>query len=580
MKQWIRWKGLLAFVAVTGLLAFFWLVLADDLVRRGIERTTAFLVGAEVNVDDANLTFSPLGFVVSRIQVTNPDNPGTNALEIRRMAFTLNTPQLFMRKTIIEDMIVEEVALGTPRERPGRVYRKTAEEVSPAPGERASWFEVPDISSENVRQALEEANLETVKSARALSEEIGNRNEFWDQRIEQLPDEDRLQEYQARIDALGQARKGDIGALLRKGTEVKDLYSDINADLNLLRDSYRRFSEDYKSVTAQVNRLSELPAQDARWIAQKYGPSPEGIGNISSMLFGEQAGVWVERSLRWHERISPMLDRRALAAEEQKELKPPRSEGIDMRFREYAPVPDFLVRKATVSVLTRGRTLTGTLANVTPDQDILGLPMTCLFSGENLEGMQGIRLDGTFNHVDPSNPRDMVRLGLDGYDLRPRDLGREILPVELQQGILDTGLTAVVSGGSVNADVAATVRSARFLVRQADEQAAGLSAAVEKVFSRLSGFSLNVGVSGETENYAVNVSSNLDDSFRGVIDTLAKDLTAQFQTQVRTALEQRVSGPINSVEQQAGSLERIDKELSKRMSFAESLLKSNVFSIR
>ena len=578
MKQWIRWKGLLAFVVVTALLAFFWLVLADDLVRRGIERTTAFLVGAEVNVDDANLTFSPLGFVVSRIQVTNPDNPETNALEIQRMAFTLNTPQLFMRKTIIEDMIVDGVALGTLRERPGRVYRTSAEEVSPAPGERASWFEVPDISSENVRQALEEANLETVKSARALSDEIENRNEFWDQRIEQLPDEDRLQEYQARIDALGQARKGDLGSLLRKGTEVKDLYSNINADLNLLRDSYRQFSEDYRTMTAQVGGLSDLPAQDARRIAQEYGPSAEGIGNISSMLFGEQVGVWVERSLRWHERITPLLERRALTAEEQREVSPPRSEGIDMRFREHAPVPDFLVRKAAVSVLTRGRTLTGTLANVTPDQDILGLPTTCLFSGENFEGMQGIRLDGTFNHVDPSDPRDMVRLALDGYDLRPRDLGGEVLPVELQQGILDTGLTAVVSGGSVNADVAATVRSARFLVRQA-EQAADLSAAVEKVFSQISGFSLNVGVSGEPEDYAVSVSSNLDDSFRDVIDTLAKDLAAQFRMQVTTALEQRVSGTINSVEQQAGSLERIDKELSERISFAEGLLKSNVFSL-
>ncbi len=579
MRKWIRWKGLLAFVVVTALLAFFWLALADGLVRRGIERTTAFLVGAEVNVDDADLTLSPLGFVVSRIQVTNPDNPETNALEIRRMAFTLDTAQLFMRKTIIEDMSVEDVALGTPRERPGRVYRETAEEVSPAPGEGTSWFQVPDISSEDVRKAIEEANLETVKSAQALSDEIENRNEFWDQRIEQLPDEDRLQEYQARIDALGQTRKGDLGALLRKGTEAKDLYSDINADLNLLRDSYRRFSEDYRTITAQVGGLSELPAQDARRIAQEYGPSAEGIGNISSMLFGEQVGVWVERSLRWHERITPLLERRALTAEEQREVSPPRSEGIDMRFREHAPVPDFLVRKAAVSVLTRGRTLTGTLANVTPDQDILGLPTTCLFSGENFEGMQGIRLDGTFNHVDPSDPRDMVRLALDGYDLRPRDLGGEVLPVELQQGILDTGLTAVVLGGSVDADLDAAVRSARFLVRQADGQAAGLSAAVEKVFSQISGFSLNVGVSGEPEDYAVSVSSNLDDSFRDVIDTLAKDLAAQFRMQVTTALEQRVSGPINSVEQQAGSLERIDKELSERISFTEGLLKSNVFSL-
>lgn len=578
MRKWVRWKGLLAFVVITVLLVFFWLVLVDDLVRRGIERGTAFLVGAEVNVDNADLTFSPLGFVVSRIQVTNPDNPETNALDIQRMAFTLNTAQLFMRKIVIEDMSVEDIALGTMREHPGRVYRKTAQEVTPVPGERASWFEVPDISSQSVRQALEEANLKTVNSARALSNEIENKNEFWNQRIEHLPDKDRLQEYQARIEALSKARKGDFSALLRKGTEVKDLYSDINADLNLLRDSYRRFSEDYRTITAQVNRLSELPVQDARQIAQKYGPSAEGIGNISSMLFGEQAGVWVERSLRWHERIRPMLDRGTLTAEEQKELRPPRSEGIDMRFREYAPAPDFLIRKAAVSVLTRGRTLMGTIQNLTPDQDVLGLPMTCLFSGENLEGIQGIRLEGTFDHVDPSSPQDMVRLGLEGYDLGTRNLGQEILPVELQQGILDTGLTAAVSGRSVNADLAATVRSARFLVRRA-EQAAGLSAAAEKVFSGISGFSLNVGVSGEPENYAVNVSSNLDDSFRGVINTLAKDLAAQFQTQVRTALEQRISGPISSVEQQAGSLGQIGRELSERISFAESLLKSNVFSL-
>ena len=578
MKKWIRWQGLLAFVVITALLAFFWLVLVDDLVRRGIERTAAFLVGAEVNVDNADLTFSPLGFVITRIQVTNPDNPETNALDIRRMAFTLDTAQLFLRKTVIEDMSIEDVALGTLRDRPGRVYRKAAEEVSSAPSERVSWFKVPDITSESVRQALEEANLQTVNSARSLSDEIENRNKFWNQRIEQLPDKDRLKEYQARIEELSRARKGDLSALLRKGTEVKDLYSDINADLSLLRDSYRSFSDDYRTVTAQVNRLSELPAQDARQIARKYGPSAEGIGNISSMLFGEQVGVWVERSLRWHERIRPMLDRKTLEAEEQKELRPPRFKGIDMRFKEYAPVPDFLIRKAAVSVLTRGRTLAGTIQNLTPDQDVLGLPMTCLFTGENLDGIKGIRLDGTFDHVNPSSPKDMVRLGLKGYDLRPRELGQDILPVELQQGVLDTGLTAVIAGRSVSADLEATVRSARFLVRQA-EQATGLSTAVEKVFAGISGFSLNVGVSGEPENYAVKVSSNLDDSFRGVINTLAKDLTAQFQAQVMTALEQRVSGPISSVEQQAGSLGQIGTELSERISFAKSLLKSNVFSL-
>ena len=101
MRKWIRWEGILAFVVVAALLAFFWIVLIDGYVRRGIERTLAFLTGAEVNVDDADLTLSPLGFIVTRIQVTNPENPAVNAVEVQRVAFTLDTARLLMRKTVI-----------------------------------------------------------------------------------------------------------------------------------------------------------------------------------------------------------------------------------------------------------------------------------------------------------------------------------------------------------------------------------------------------------------------------------------------------------------------------------------------
>lgn len=576
MRKWIRWEGILAFVVAAALLAFFWIVLIDGYVRRGIERTLAFLTGAEVNVDDADLTLSPLGFIVTRIQVTNPENPAVNAVEVQRVAFTLDTARLLMRKTVIENMGIEGVALGTPRDRPGRVYRQRAEEVSPASERRLLWFTVPDIDREDIVRALEAANIETVKSIRALDQDIRNRNSFWQSRIGELPDQERLREYQDRIDRLKEERRRDIRALVLKGAEVRDLYSDIGSDLGLLRDSYGRFSEDYKAIDERLSGLVRQPAEDARRIARKYGPSPEGIGNITGLLFGDRLGTWVERSLRWYERITPMLDRETLTEEQQRELRPPRSKGIDVRFREYAPVPDFLIRTAAASVLTRGGSLTGTLRNITPDQDVLGAPLTFLFSGDNLGSFSGIRLDGTLDHIDPSKPRDAVRLALQGYRLPAMDLGPEALSVTLQEGVLDTDLTAVISAGSLSADVNGAARAVSMLVRR-EAGSSGLSSAVADAFSRIDAFSFNARVSGTPEDYSIRLSSSFDEVFQGMIASFARDLTAKLEAQARARLEQDVREPLDSLKTRAGSLDAINEELKERIALAEALLKDNIF---
>src|SRR5512145_542918 len=102
MKKWIRWWGLIAFAAVTSLIFIFWLFLADGIVRRLVERTGTSIVGAEVNVSAADLTFSPLGLTLSGIQVTDPKAPSTNSLEIGRVAFTLDSLNLLRRKVIIQ----------------------------------------------------------------------------------------------------------------------------------------------------------------------------------------------------------------------------------------------------------------------------------------------------------------------------------------------------------------------------------------------------------------------------------------------------------------------------------------------
>ncbi|MFY9397398.1 MAG: TIGR03545 family protein [Desulfomonilia bacterium] len=577
MKKWIRWEGILAFIAVIGLAVIFWVALLDGYVRRGIERTVAFAVGAEVNVDEVDLMLSPLGFIVARIQVTNPEHPATNAVEIQRAAFTLDTVHLFLRKIIIDEMKLEGVALGTPRERPGLVYRQRAEEVPGEGGRKLLWFTIPDISREDIRRAIEAANLETLKSIQDLHRDADEKNRFWQTRIDELPNKDRIDGYRERIEALRQARGRDIRGYLERGAQVRELYSDINSDLGLLKDSYQRFQEDYRALGTQLGRMTGLPAQDAQRIARKFAPSPENIGSASAILFGEQVGAWVERSLKWHQRISPLIERTSLEKQQQ-ERRPPRTEGIDVRFPEHAPMPDFLIRTAAASITTRGRALTGTISNITPDQDILKIPLTFLFSGENLGILDGIRFEGSFDHIDPRAPMDTVQLSLKGYRLQEKALGPEILGVTLKEGVLDTGIKASISPGSLRAELDGAARAVDFLV-SGSGQATELQSAFAEAFSRIRSFTFGASVSGAPGDYDLSLSSSLDQVFRGVAESFVRDQAARFEAQLKARLEQEAKEPLESLQARVSALESIGGELSSRISLTEALLESGVFDL-
>ena len=54
------------------------------------------------------------------------------------------------------------------------------------------------------------------------------------------------------------------------------------------------------------------------------------------------------------------------------EVTPLRGKGVDVRFPEYHPLPDLLIRAARVSVEIPAGTLTGQIRHITPDQDVLG----------------------------------------------------------------------------------------------------------------------------------------------------------------------------------------------------------------
>lgn len=65
MSKWIRWPGLIAFMAVVALFAGIWFLVIDGVIERAIETAGTKAVGAKVELASADLHLFPLGLTLS-----------------------------------------------------------------------------------------------------------------------------------------------------------------------------------------------------------------------------------------------------------------------------------------------------------------------------------------------------------------------------------------------------------------------------------------------------------------------------------------------------------------------------------
>ena len=121
MKQEFFKKGLAALAGFIILIALFWFVVVDWLVEMVIETQGTKAVGARVDVAAADLSLFPAGIEVTGLQVTNPDSPMRNALDVQRIYSNIELKPLISRKVIIDNLRVEGIQIDTPRKTSGAV---------------------------------------------------------------------------------------------------------------------------------------------------------------------------------------------------------------------------------------------------------------------------------------------------------------------------------------------------------------------------------------------------------------------------------------------------------------------------
>jgi uncharacterized protein (TIGR03545 family) len=573
MKKWIRWPGLIAFAVLVIILMGFWWLLIDSLIKGWIEKGGTRLLGAKVELGKADLTLAPLGLALENLQITNPNQPMTNILEAGSIELALEASHLLRRKLIVSLMTADNLRFHTARKTSGAVAPpKSPIGTSDQPGGATSdTLKLPSLAVPDVQEILSREELRTLAAADELKKDIDAFREKWQKRLDELPGQEAFKQYEQRLDKVSSAKKSITGVLGQAG-EAKAIHDDVSQDLEDLKQAKKELEKDLASLKKKASQVKRLPGEDYRRLRDKYSLTSQGAANITQMLFGDKAGRYLKTFLDGYHTLKPLLEMRPATPENQPHTDQVRGKGVDVHFATDNRLPPFLVRLAKVSAVIPSGDISGEIQNLTPFQALLGKPLVFTFSGQNLQDLQNVNIDGVLNHIDPGKASDKVTAKVEGLTVGEKNGQRAVY---LEKGLADLALTAAVAGNRIDAQLQASVSSASI----ATAKTAGdgqLGQTLQAALADISAFDLQADIKGDMDDYRVSLSSNIDDVLKDAMGKQLRQKAGAFEKTLNNAILDKTRDPLAKASSQVAGLDSINDELTSRLGLGDDVLKDAV----
>lgn len=571
MREWIRWKGVIAFIVIFGLISIFWFLLVDLFVERIIEKTGTAIVGVKVELDSADLSLFPLGLTLHRLQVTNPDEPMKNAVEVRRISGRINSLNLLRRKIIIEEMAAEGLQFGTPRKTSGALHKAKPKEAQES---KPSMFtaNLPDVKGILEK---EKDNLESVKLANSLKEEMQSFRSTWEKKLTELPGKEKIEVYKKRIAELRSKGGKTMTGMLGTATEVTALKNEIEADIKLLNDAQSQYGTKLAALNKQMSDVLKAPGNDLKRLKEKYGLTGAGLGSYSSILFGEKVGSWAKQIIYWYKRIKPLLEHTKAAEGKPTTSKPIRAKGIDVHFVERHPLPDFLIKLINASVSLKAGDLSGKIINVTTEQSILGLPLTFAFAGEKLGAIESVRCDGIINHINPAQPKDTIKLALNNYKITEYSLIEGEMPIKIGSAAASVSLDTTLSEEKIDATISGKLKTLKLSAGKEGETDK-FRKILASVLQGIKEINFTAKIKGDVDNYSVDISSDAENIIKNAFKEQFGKLAESWEKDLASGIKDKAGTEIQGLKTGLTNFSLTEGELKGRNTDMNSLLKELV----
>ena len=549
MARFIRWQGLVAFVLLSALVAGLLYLFAESLVKSAIVSSAESAFGAEVNVADVKLGYSPLELSVLGMQVTDKENPSKNLFSFERATAGVDVWQYLFGKIIIDKLEVSQLAFSSVRPQAGKVFlndESSDKEESLSDQAKAMLPEV-DMQLPDIKALLDDSNLLTVKASNQLKDSYKVEQEKLKALKTQLPSKAKLKSYQDKVEALGKMKVSSLADIEKIKTEFDKIKTEFKADQALIKKAKQQVLNSKEILAQQINEVKTAPNKDWKQIEKTYQLDSVNTEDFAHILFGEKARGYVQKAQWLYEQASPLManmkDDGTTASEDKSH-----AEGRFIFFKEETPLPAILVKKALFSIQLEQGEVVVTGSELTHQHWIRGkdslININSIDNGElKLSSNFKLTQSGEFNADGEWLVNDRT---LSNTELTQS----KALTLSLSSGQLD----GIGSFNLVNGDVEATNQ---FSLRQASYQGEAKSKITNLLLDTiksLDSLTVDVGVNGEMTKPSFTIASSLNDALTGAFKQQVSGKLDEFKKKVNNGLNEKLTTALKLGDSQSAEL--------------------------
>lgn len=565
--QWIRWWGLGVFAAVVGGLLAVFLLFADTLVRWTVEAGGTRAVGAQVEVAEADVGFSPARLELQDLAVTNPDEPMRNAVEIERVAFDIDWIGVLVDRVHIDDLALEGVRFGTERETSGAIARtERAVDRGGLFKQARERAEIPPLEVPSADKVLERESLRSPAVISEARSEIEQRETRLSKRVAELPGDEQLQDYRQRLDEA--TADGDTVARLKAAKELRDLSKAIRDDLDRLKAVRKETSESVGAARRLASEAGQAPQNDIDRLYRKYTDPKAVAGELAHYLLGPKVEDWLNQSWYWYDRISPYLGSGAEGDADGPESAPaPRRPGRNVVYPEAWTEPRLLVRRVALSGAARGGELDGRITDIAAPATRWGEPLRLDLTGAGVAGVEKLQMAAIVDRRSEEEARSELDFDAAGANITGLRLGADN-GLRAEQGRADFRVQGSITGGALDLELRSVLQQATFRVAEGTPAILG---EVATALGDAGNIDIGADIGGTLQDPTLDLTSSLDELLGPLLRQRLEESAGGFRDSLTNAITQRTEGPLQELNAASEGLQAIEGRVQERINAYEGL---------
>ena len=549
MKRFIRWQGMVAFLLLSALVVGGLYFFAESLVKSAIVSTGETTFGAEVNVAEVNISYSPLQLTVMDMQVTDQENPKQNLFSFKKASAAVDVWQYLFGKIIIDEFEVSDLAFATKRSQPGEVFiaDKNSESVEDSLSEQAkAMLPEVDMKLPDVKTLLNDSNLLTVKASDELQQSYKAEQEKLKTLKKQLPNKAKLKSYQDKVKALGKMKVNSVADIEKIKTEFEAIKAEFKADQALVKQAKEQVSTSKSLLAQQLSAVKDGPSKDWQQIEKTYQLESIDTEDFAHILFGEQAREYVQKAQWAYEKVAPFLES-SKTESSASEVKA-HAKGRFVHFHEESPLPSVLIKKAAFSLSTQQGNFSVKAKELTHQHWVRGqdssLNITSTSNGElTLNSNFKLTKSGDFH-------------GDGKWAVSNRTLSNTSLT---QSKALTLSLTKALVAGEgdfnlKNSDVLANNHISLDKASYQGEAKSKLTKLLLDTVKSLDTLTIDLGVTGELNKPSFSITSSLNDALTGAFKQQVAGKLNEFKTKVNKGLNDKLANALKLGDSQTAEL--------------------------